>query len=244
MGRSRSEDHRDAGLRTPSTRSNGPPPTAVGREARPGQVPQGRSFDVGVTLSSPSRDGPSPITLTNVVLLDSRRPAVAAAAALVANRCGPGLGPNRTRDLNVHFENPFQSPLTLSDVVVRDMQRVMSINAMMRNKPVTDIFGREFSPWRSGIRYPLTQPETIGPGLPRDVPVASRKQGRHVSLQRTEIKCKKSDPTSPGLNCHAGLTIDDFFPATTMYITATVTDTSGLESHLFYQIAGRRTRVP
>jgi hypothetical protein len=36
----------------------------------PGQVPQGRSFDVGATLSSPNRDGPSHITLTNVLLLD------------------------------------------------------------------------------------------------------------------------------------------------------------------------------
>jgi hypothetical protein len=63
-------------------------------------------------------------------------------------------------------------------------------------------------------------------------------------MQRTEEKCKKSDPNSPGLNCHAGITMDDSFPATTVYIKATVSDMSGGESHLFYQIAGRRTRVP
>ena len=43
---------------------------------------------------------------------------------------------------------------------------------------------------------------------------------------------------------NAGITMDDSFPATTVYIKATVSDMSGGESHLFYQIAGRRTRVP
>jgi hypothetical protein len=208
----------------------------------PGQVPQGRSFDVGATLSSPNRDGPSHITLTNVVLLDANDQPLPLQPPWL--RFDTGKFNDSTRDLNVHFENPFQSPLILSDVVVQDMQRVMSINAMMQNKPVTDIFGREFTPWHNGIRHPLTQPETIGPGLPRDLPVANRKQGRHISMQRTEEKCKKSDPNSPGLNCHAGITMDDSFPATTVYIKATVSDMSGGESHLFYQIAGRRTREP
>jgi hypothetical protein len=148
-------------------------------------------------------------------------------------------------NLNIRFLNFLDRPLTLRDVVVQDLPRVMSINAMMRNEPIRDIFGRQFDPWeREG---PLAQPTpiqaTIQPGDELAVAVAKRSQGRHISIQRRESTCMDTG-TGRGLRCNAGITVDDLFPATTMYVTATVVDTAGAESHLFYQIAGRRARVP
>ena len=145
-------------------------------------------------------------------------------------------------NLVVRFHNFLAQPLVLRDVMVHDMPRVMSINAMVRNEPtIRDIFGREFKPWkREGA---LAQPIIIQPGKDQPVTVAKRSQGRHISIQRRESMCLGTGP-GRGLHCQAGITVDDLFPATTMYITATVVDPAGVESRLFYQIAGRRARVP
>jgi hypothetical protein len=94
-----------------------------------------------------------------------------------------------------------------------------------------------------GTRCPPDE-STIQSGAPLNVAVANLKLGRHISVQRSERECKPSDPASPGLECHTGITTDDLFPATTMYVTATVADPAGIESRLFYQVAGRRARVP
>src|SRR5205085_8510923 len=84
-----------------------------------------------------------------------------------------------------------------------------------------------------------------------DVPVANLGQGRHISVHWNDSDCTKHH-SEHGLNCHAGITADDLFPATTMYITATIVDPAtvtvanpdGVKSYLFYQIAGRHARMP
>src|SRR5262249_22629052 len=144
--------------------------------------------------------------------------------------------------LNIRFFNVFERTLILRDVVVRDLPRVMSINAMMRDKPITDIFDRTFGAWdRWGVRNALLQSE-INQDDHHDVAVANRAQGRHISVKQND---KASLVISGrGLNCHTGITADDLFPATTMYITATIVDPDRGESKLRYQVAGRRAPIP
>ena len=124
----------------------------------------------------------------------------------------------------------------------------MSIDAMMPNKPMSDISGRMFQPWPDGIRRPLLQ-QTIESGDEIKIDAARLSQKRHLFKQLT-----KSDCARPVGYCRADRFLIDLFPATTMYITATVVDTGGqfwdpgkrrlvtgpVESRLFYQIAGRR----
>jgi hypothetical protein len=212
-----------------------------------GTVPQNKSFQVGGTFSPVSKDGqvcelercgdPDAIIISDVRLFNAnfqtlpQRP----------HWLGFDAGTFDDGNLNIHFLNSFDRPLILRDVVVQDLPRVLSINAMMRNEPIRDIFGREFDPWKR--EGPLAQPTTIQPGEELAVTVAKRSQGRHISIQRRESTCMGTGP-GRGLNCNAGITVDDLFPATTMYVTATVVDPAGAESHLFYQIAGRRARVP
>ena len=160
-----------------------------------------------------------------------------------------------TGDLNLRFFNLFDRPLILRDVVVQDLPRVMSINSMVPNQPIdqpvrdiSDRPDRAFMRWeKAGIRRPLLNYKIeIKPGEEIKVPVASLGHARHIFLQRTDSDCKVSEAAA---QCQPGRTLD-LFPATTMYITATVVDPAtatianpgGVESHLFYQVAGRRLR--
>ena len=208
----------------------------------PGQVPQGKSFHVGATLSSSMRGAPNDITITKVVLLDAN------GAAL--QRQPPWMGfdtgrfNDKTRDLNIGFVNSLERPMILRDVEVWDLPRVMSIDAMPSGQ-MFDVFKRRFKPWNQTARQPLAQPTTVQPGAPPlNVPVANRKQGRHISVQRADDLCAESGSHGYGRRCQSGVTADDLFPATTVYMKAKIVDSEGLVSQLFYQIAGRRTRVP
>jgi hypothetical protein len=229
----------------------------------PGHVAAGARFQVGGTFSPVSRerrvcrpttcDEPDAVIISDVRLFDmddklmSRRPVWLGFDAGTFDMAG---------NLTVRFFNSLDRPLTVRDVVVRDLPRVMSINAMTRDEPkLRDVFGRQFEPWKQGIRCPLSpsaatdegpcpaaQSTPIEPGRELSVIVARRQQGRHISIQRDEEECP-SPPGRFGRFCHPGSTADDLFPATTMYLTATIVDSQGVESRLFYQIAGRRARV-
>ncbi|MEA2989810.1 MAG: hypothetical protein QOG83_2521 [Alphaproteobacteria bacterium] len=213
----------------------------------PGKVPQNKNFQIGGTFSPVGKDrrvcdpslcgDPDAVIISDVRLFDANVQALPQRPHWL----GFDAGTFDDGDLNIRFVNFHDRPLILRDVVVQDLPRVMSINAMMRNAPIRDIFGREFDAWKRAA--PLAQPTTIQPGEELAVAVAKRSQGRHVSVQRREGACRGTG-AGRGLNCHAGITVDDLFPATTMYITATVVDPAGLETRLFYQIAGRRARVP
>jgi hypothetical protein len=228
-----------------------------------GAVRAGKGFQVGGTFSSVSKDrrvcgsdncrGPDAIIVGGLTLFDDED------QALGQHPHWLGFDAATFDDkgnLNLRFFNFLDQPLILRDVVVQDLPRVLSINAMTRNTPeLRDVFGRTFKPWNGGIRCPLSQSATqAGTGCPmaqakieagKDhmVTVAKRNQGRHVSVQRTEDDCALQSGPRGGRYCHPGITVDDLFPATTMYVTATVVDHAGRESHLFYQIAGRRTAL-
>lgn len=204
-----------------------------------GRVPPGKIFQVGATFSAVGKDNPDPVIIIDVTLLDENNQVLSKRPPWMV--FDAGKFDRETGNLNVTFFNVFDQKLLLRDVTVRDLPRVMSINAMMRNKPITDIVGRPFVPWdKWGIRNPLTQ-ATIDLRDDLKVAVANRSQGRHISVQRTDLTCVRP---GRGLHCHTGITADDLFPATTMYITGTVVDETGNESQFYYQVAGRRAPLP
>ena len=212
-----------------------------------GRVPGGSHFQVGATFSSASQSSePAAVIITDVTLFDEYD------RALPKNPHWMGFDAgtldSATGDLNLLFFNVFDRPLILRDVVVQDLPRVMSIKSMTRNQPidgpvfdVSNLPDRKFARWETlGIRRPLVKSKVeIQPGEEFKLPVASLGHGQHIFLQRNDRNCKGSGPAEA--LCHPGRIVD-LFPATTMYITATIVDPKGVESRLFHQVAGRRVQ--
>ena len=208
-----------------------------------------------------SQTDPDAIIIADVKLLDASNSPLSQRPQWLG--FDAGTLDSGTGDLNLRFFNLSDRPLILRDVVVQDLPRVMSINAMVRNPriddPVHDISDkpdRAFMRWdfedkigevkKGAIRRPLLDYKIeIKPAEALKVPVASLGHGHHISLQRTDSDCLGLGPANA--LCQPGRTLD-LFPATTMYImatvvdptTATVSNPDGVESRLFYQVAGRR----
>jgi len=211
-----------------------------------GQVPGGARFHVGATFSSVSKTAPDAIIIADVKLFDADGDALPLHPRWVGFDAG-AIDIN-TGVLNVRFFNFFDRPLIIRDVQIQDLPRIMSIDAMMPNERISDRSGRAFQPWPDGTRRPFLQ-QTIESGGEIKIDAARLSQKRHLFKQLTESDCAR-----PVGYCRAGGFMIDLFPATTMYITATVVDTGGqfwdpskrrfvtgpVESRLFYQIAGRR----
>ena len=208
-----------------------------------GQVPGSARFHVGATFSSVSRTAPSAIIITDVKLFDANGGALPLHPPWVGFDAG-AIDPS-TGVLNVRFFNFFDRPLTIRDVQIQDLPRIMSIDAMMPNKPMSDRSGLAFQPWPDGTRRPLLQ-QTIGSGDEINIEAARLSQDRHVFKKLTKDDC-------PENLCQPDKFVIDLFPATTMYLTATIVDPGGqvwnpseqrlvtgpVESRLYYQIAGR-----
>ena len=220
-------------------------PQWSGRFARPGpakqELPSRRDTVIaedGMALARPS--------LRNVTLLGTKGTALPQQPPWLG--FDAGTFDDETRDLNIRFKNSLDRPLNLRDVKVQDLPRVMSINAMMPNGRMIDIFEREFEPWEVEPRRPLEKLTGTDKEIPQDGRLLLGRGEPQTgpphfdSTNRRGMQALK--PGKRGLRCHAGITADDLFPATTMYITATIADTVGAVSRLFYQVAGRRTRVP
>lgn len=213
-----------------------------------GQVPGGARFHVGATFSSVSETAPDAIIIADVKVFDEDGDALPLHPRWVGFDAGT-IDIN-TGLLNVRFFNFFDRPLIIRDVQIRDLPRVMSIDAMMPNETMSDFTGRVFQPWPDGTRRPVIE-RTIASGEEIKIDAARLSQKRHVFKQLTERDCAVPDPEG---YCRAGGFMIDLFPATTMYITATIVDPHGqrwdpskkrfvtgpIESRLFYQIAGRR----
>ena len=158
----------------------------------------------------------------------------------------------RSGILNLRMFNVLDRPLILRDVVVRDLPRIISINAMMQDEPISDISERVFQPWADGTRRPLTQ-QTIAGGGEVSIRVADVRKRPYVLRRPTSQGCAPPDDDSEH-KCQPGTVVVDLFPATTLYLTATIVDPKGqrwdpktkrlvtgpVESRLYYQIAGRR----
>jgi hypothetical protein len=213
-----------------------------------GQLPGGSKFHIGATFSSVNKTAPDAIIIADVKLFDADGDALPLHPRWVG--FDAGAIDISTGLLNVRFFNFFDRPLIIRDVQIQDLSRILSIDAMMPNEPMRDLSGRVLQPWPDGTRRPLAE-RTIESGGEIKIEAARLSQKRHVFKQLTERDCAAPDPEG---YCRAGGFMIDLFPATTMYITATVVDphgqrwdpsrkrfvTGAIESRLFYQIAGRR----
>jgi hypothetical protein len=210
-----------------------------------GQVPASAHFQVGVTFSSVNPTDPDAVIITDVTLSDQSGNPLPQHPRWMG--FDAGTFDLATGGLNVRFFNFLDRPLIVRDVQVRELPRVISINAMARNERITDLAGRVLRPWSNGTRRPLRQQTVEKDGEIR-IEVARLRQKRRIFHQVTEKEC-----AHPEAACTPGAFEVDLFPATTMYITATVVDQRGqrwdpkqnrfvngpVESRLFYQIAGR-----
>ncbi len=217
-----------------------------------GQVPGGAGFHVGATFSGVDFSTPDPIIITDVVLLDSSGTAL----AQHPRHLGFDAGTLDAADggLNLRFFNFSDHVLLIRNVMVQELPRVLSLEAMVPGGKMVDPFGRPFRPWPESTRRLATEARLAPKEGEVKLTVARLSQKRHIDEVLTERDCAANDRLrGPDTACKPGGRTVDLFPATTMFITATVIDPRGqvwdpkrrhmvegpVSSHLFYQVAGR-----
>lgn len=218
-----------------------------------GQVPGGAQFHVGATFSGVNFSAPDAIIITDVVLLDNS----GSPLALRPRHLGFDAGTldSVAGTMDVRFFNTAISDLIIQDVVVRELPRVISLNAMVPGARMVDTYGRAFAPWPESTRRIVEKPTKIAKGGELKLTVARLNQQRHIVDTVDARVCESQDRLrgADTRGCRHGVMVD-LFPATTLYLTATVVEPNAkhwdsktkryvsgpVTSHLFYQIAGRR----
>jgi hypothetical protein len=220
-----------------------------------GQVPGGAEFHIGATFSGVDFNQPDPIIITQIQLLDGGGNPL----ALQPRLPGYDAGTLDATDgaFSIDFANLNNSaPFILRNVVVRELPRVLSINAMRRNvKRLVDWTGRSFPAWPKTERLVLRESKPLRRGQDISITVARLAQSRHV-FERIGKNCEGQDNRIPNRRdvsrCRPGISVG-LFPATTLYLTATVIDPRAkhwdprakkfvvgpLASYVFYQLGGR-----
>jgi hypothetical protein len=218
-----------------------------------GQVPGGASFHVGATFSTVNFSAPDAIIITDVQLLNASGKTLALHPRHLGFDAGTLDQANGT--LDIRFFNFTAQPLILKKVTVQELPRVLSLNAMVPEGKIEDPFGIPFLPWPESTRTVLEESKVIEKGKELKVTVASLNQKRHMLKVVNENDCNAPSDSLEGPDvkeCHPGTNVD-LFPATTLFVTATVEDpfarnwdpikkryvTGPVSSQLFYQIAGR-----
>ncbi|MBX9776678.1 MAG: hypothetical protein K2Y71_20055 [Xanthobacteraceae bacterium] len=216
-----------------------------------GQVPSQSKFHVGATFSSTSQIEPDSVIIFDVKLYDASNNALPEHPRWVG--FDAATFDRRTGLLSLRLHNVAAHPLVLRNVIVRHMPRIVSLDAMMADEPISDISGRVFQPWSDGTRV-LTKQQTMKAGGDISIPVGNIGSRPYVFQRPTGRDCapvEKSEYSEA--NCQAGKVVVDLFPATTIYVTATIVDPRGqrwdpkakrlvvgpVETGLYYQIAGR-----
>jgi hypothetical protein len=126
---------------------------------------------------------------------------------------------------------------------------------MVPGARMVDTYGRAFAPWPESTRRIVEKPTKIAKGGELKLTVARLNQRRHIVDTVDARVCESQDRLrgADTRGCRRGVMVD-LFPATTLYLTATVVDPNAkhwdpkrkryvsgpVTSHLFYQIAGRR----
>ncbi len=216
-----------------------------------GQVPGGVGFHVGATFTSVNSLGPDPIIITGATLVDANGQDLALHPRLLG--FDAGIIDLLNGSLSIRFFNTQPQPLSLSDLVVYQLPRVLSLDQMVQGGGMRDPHGIAFRPWPDGTQH-INGTESIAANNGEyKVAVANMKDKRHI-YEESRARSSGGDSTrepdvakfTPGINA-------DLFPATTVYITGTVVDpearywdqgkkkyvTGPLESRFYYQIAGR-----
>ena len=219
-----------------------------------GTVPGGgRSFHVGATFSGIDFDPARPDRR-------HRRPSCSTTAATRSRwrRACPATTPS-TLDasdgtFDLQFSNLAAGQIDISDVLVREFPRPLSIDALVPRSKLFDVFGQPTLPWERSTHLLLGErPAAIKRGGSRKLTLAKLGQGRHI-LERVGSDCHRGDATfdPDTAACRAGFNVD-LFPATTVVVKATVTArnvkhfdrkrkryvTGNLDSTVYLQIGGR-----
>jgi hypothetical protein len=187
-----------------------------------GQVPGGTTFHVGATLSSVDFDQPDAVIITKLELLDGAGTPLALQPRLPGYDAGTLDASDGTFDLQFH--NFGAGQLDISNVLVREFPRPVSIDALVPRSKLFDVFGAPALPWERSSHLLLGErPAAIKRGGSRKLTIAKLGQGRHI-LERVGRDCAGGDATTEPdvLSCRPGFNVD-LFPATTVVVKATVT---------------------
>jgi hypothetical protein len=218
-----------------------------------GTVPGGAGFHVGATFSGIDFNQPDPIIITKTELLDNSGNPLALAPRLPGYDAGTLDSSDGTFDMQF-FNNAGAAQLDISDVLVREFPRPISIDALVPRSKLFDVFGAPALPWEKSSHLLLGErPAAIKRGGSRKLTIARLGQGRHI-LERVGRDCAGGDATTEPdvLSCRPGFNVD-LFPATTIVVKATVTAhkvkhfdrkrkryvTGDLKSTVYVQIGGR-----
>jgi hypothetical protein len=218
-----------------------------------GQVPGGAAFHIGATFSGVNFSDPDPIIITDVRLIGAGGTPLALRPRMV----GYNAGALSTADgaLNLSFFNTFSEPIIISNVIVQQLPRMISIESMTQFSKPLDPFGLPVNPWKESSRRFLTEGKTIKKGETVQIALAKLSDGRHIVEQVDSKSCNKNDDPSgkpDTRGCRPGLNID-LFPATTVFVKATITSPNAkswdpsrkkyvigpLSSQIYLQFAGR-----
>jgi hypothetical protein len=232
----------------------------------PGVVPGGANFHVGVTFSEADFSLPDAVIVSKVTLLDGGGTPLELQPRMVAYDTGTLDAADGAYAINFFTADDPSRPLLLGNLSVSELPRVASIDSMVKGLDLKTWQGLPIKPWKSELKLCEKNRNitTDGCFVPlreaRSVVVATLRQGRHI-VEKYDGKCPPglrniaadASKGPDGNDCpNAGINVD-LFPATTIYITATVVDPNAkhwdpasksfvvgpVESRLFYQIAGR-----
>ena len=237
----------------------------------PGTVPAGANFHVGAAFSGVDFTTPDPVIVAKVNLLDGSGNPLTLQPRMIGYDAGALDAADGALRLSLfNIDNPTRV-LQVRNLQVFQLPRVASIEAMVPGARLVSWQGLPVLPWKMGHRLACAGGD-YGSGCsaklgrtPASIAVSKLAQGRHIA-QRFDGACLQGPPPaglgnaprdsvkSPDVNeCpNAGFSLD-LFPATMLYITATIVDPAALHwdvttkkmivgpvtSQVFYQLAGR-----
>ena len=215
-----------------------------------GKVPGGATFHVGAAFSGVAANKPDPIVITKSELLDGAGKPLALQPRLVGY--DEGNIDVADGDFDISFSNLGGGRVKLRAVDVQLLPRVLSIDAMLPGKPLRDWAGRRFAAYRGSHRTLLRRARTLSPRRTLALRAARMSAERHV-VERVGEDCARGErpQDADSGRCTPGTNVS-LFPATTLYLRATVVDSGArvwdrrrrryvrkdLESRIFYQLGG------
>ena len=216
-----------------------------------GQVAGGASFHVGTGFAGVNYALANPIIITNVTLFDASNTALALHPRAVSFDDGTLDAADGT--FSVRAMNVGGPPMRIDNVRIQLLPRMLNIDSMVASaKRLVDVRNYPFAVLGEPKTVRLGQSLQRGQTLP--IRVARLSDRRHVVEQITAADCNPGDRLrGPDVaNCRPGINVS-LFPATTTYLSATVTDpnarhwdpkarryvTGPVSSHVFLQFVGR-----
>jgi hypothetical protein len=218
----------------------------------PGQVPAGGEFHVGATFSGVDFNQPDPIIITDSELLDADGDPLPLKPRL------PGYDAGKTAlddgVMEIAFTNFGDDRMRLENVVVRELPRVLSLDAMVAGGGFFDPFGQSFRPW-PGRSVALKESRPFrGKRSSVSVRVGRMRDERHILEEVSDKNCDAEDSLAEpdSARCKPGFEAD-LFPATTLFVTADAVTPHAkvwnprrkrfvrrsLVSRIYFQVGGR-----